>query len=105
MIRYYLALAYLIHHRKVKPALQNINLCLCAHPLMAEFWCLIGDVYYHLLKRFDYAKDFYENAIILGARRLKKDKWPMDISKYESYPKKMIESCDQITSNFSHFVK
>lgn len=96
MNRYYYATVQLIHKRNYKPALQNLNLCLCARPLMAEFWCLTGDVYYHLLKNFKFAKEFYENAIILGSHRLKNDKWPMDISKYKSYPQKMVDSCEAI---------
>lgn len=94
MNRYYFALIQVYHCHKVRPALQNLNLCLCHNPLMAEFWCLIGDVYYHLLNNFNKAKSFYENAIILGSRRKKKSKWPMEISKYDDYPKKMIKSCD-----------
>lgn len=99
MNRYYYALAFL-HKGKVRPALQNINLCLCAKPLMAEFWCLIGDVYYHLVKNFDKAIRFYENAMILGSRRHKSDRYPMDISKYKKYPQKMIESCQKIKDSF-----
>lgn len=96
MIRYYMSCVYLTHKKKVRPTLQNLNLCLCAQPLMAEFWCLLGDTYYHLLKKFEDAIEFYENAIILGGRRLKTDKWPMDITKYKEYPNKMMESCKNI---------
>jgi glycosyltransferase involved in cell wall biosynthesis len=103
MIRYYLSMIYLIHKREYKPVLQNINLCLCARPLMAEFWCLLGDAYYHLLKRFVDAKNFYENAMLLGKRRLANDKWPMDISKYNQYPQKMIESCEKIVESHSTY--
>jgi tetratricopeptide (TPR) repeat protein len=105
MIRYYYAMIQLMYKRAFKPALQNINLCLCTKPLMAEFWCLMGDVYYHLLNRFNQAKEFYENAIILGSRRLKNDTWPMDIRKYNAYPKKMIESCNKIMHTTSFYVK
>lgn len=101
--RYYYAMVQLIHDRKARPALQNLNLCLCHYPLMAEFWCLTGDVYYHLYNRFDLAKSFYENAIVLGARRLKDDMWPMDIAKYDEYPQKMIESCDSILKQRATF--
>jgi len=96
MTRYYMAYVYLTHRKKARPALQNLNLCLCARPLMAEFWCLLGDVYYHLLREFNNAIEFYENAKILGGRRLKTDKWPMDLTKYKEYPNKMIESCQNI---------
>lgn len=66
MTRYYYAMVQLLHKRAYKSVLQNLNLCLCAKPLMAEFWCLTGDVYYHLLNRFDQAREFYYNAMILG---------------------------------------
>jgi hypothetical protein len=101
MNRYYYALVQVIHEKKVKSALQNLNLCICEKPLMAEFWCLTGDVFYHLLNKFSDARDFYENAMILGRHRLKTDKWPMDVSKYKSYPTKMITSCDQIAQHAS----
>lgn len=104
MNRYYYALVQIVHKDKVKPALQNISLCLAAHPLMAEFWCLLGDVYYHLIKNFGKAKDFYEIAMILGSRRLNTDHWPMDLSKYKEYPTKMIESCNLVLSSRSFFI-
>jgi len=99
MNRYYFALAHL-HKGKVRPTLQNINLCVCARPLMAEFWCLMGDVYYYLIKDFKKAMSLYENAKLLGSRRKKGDKWPMDISKYKDYPNKMIDSCKKINESF-----
>jgi hypothetical protein len=98
MNRYYYAMVQLRHKRLVRPTLQNIALCLSHNPLMAEFWCLVGDVYYHLLDKFVLAKEFYENAILLGSRRLQSDDWPMDISKYDEYPTKMIESCRRIVA-------
>lgn len=103
MLRYYMAYVYLTNKKLVRPSLQNINLCLCKKPLMSEFWCLMGDVYYHLLKDFHKSKTFYENATILGSRRKKNDTYPMDLSKYKTYPKKMIKSCDDILSNSSMY--
>lgn len=105
MIRYYYALAQLVYNKEFKSALKSINLCLCEKPLMAEFWCLMADIYYHLLHKFNEAKEFYENAIILGGKRLKDDKWPMDISKYKSYPTKMIESCQSLINHKSALVQ
>lgn len=105
MLRYYYAMVQITQKRAFKPALQNLNLCLCANPLMAEFWCLTGDVYYHLLHRFDQAKVFYDNAMILGAKRLFKERWPMDITKYREYPAKMIASCDELIAGKSFFGK
>jgi cytochrome c-type biogenesis protein CcmH/NrfG len=95
MARYYLALVQGIIHNEVKEALQNIILCLSENVLMAEFWCLLGDIFIKLDK-FDYAVAFYENAILLGSRRLKLDTWPMQISKYQEYPNKMIEECNKL---------
>lgn len=105
MIRYYYALVQTTHKKRAKPAIQNLILCLCANPLMAEFWCLMGDVHYHLLNDFRKAKHFYENAIILGRNRLKNDKWPMEIAKYKAYPQKMIKSCEQILGTTEYYAK
>jgi glycosyltransferase involved in cell wall biosynthesis len=104
MTRYYYAMVQLMQKKNVKPALQNLNICLCAKPLMAEFWCLTGDVYYHLLHKFSLAKEFYENAIILGSKRLALDSYPMDISKYNKYPKMMIESCEKLITTNSDYL-
>jgi tetratricopeptide (TPR) repeat protein len=103
MNRYYYALVTLISKKKIKPVLQNINLCICHKPIMPEFWCLMGDAYYHLQGDFQLAMSFYENAIELGKYRLKTDKWPMDISKYKAYPEKMIDSCKKIIDNQGTF--
>lgn len=105
MNRYYYAFVSLYHFKQVKPTLQNLALCLEAKPLMAEFWCLTADVHYHLLNDFDKAKKLYENAIFLGRRRLKSDEWPMDVTKYGSYPEKMIASCDELLKSTQVYSK
>tara|TARA_Y100000034_G_scaffold104648_1_gene131346 strand:+ start:9172 stop:10077 length:906 start_codon:yes stop_codon:yes gene_type:complete len=102
--KYYFSLVNTYISKLSKPALQNITQCLEINPLMAEFWCLAGDVYYHLLRKYDNARWMYDNAIILGSRRTQSDPWPMDISKYKEHPEKMIKSCDSIISNKSYFV-
>jgi hypothetical protein len=104
MNHYYFSMVQLMYLKKVVPSLQNITICLSAKPLMAEFWCLAGDVHYHLTKQFNVARDLYENAIFLGSRRLKSDRWPMDIAKYKSYPTKMIESCNKLIRSKSLYV-
>lgn len=104
MTRYYQAIVQLMQYRSVTNALKNLNLCLTTKPLMAEFWCLIGDVYYHLLHKFDLAKEFYENALMLGEKRIDFDLYPMDISKYNKYPKMMINSCNNIVGNNCDYV-
>ena len=54
-----------------------------------------------VIKKFDHAKEFYENALIRGQRRLATDRWPMDSSKDGVYPRTMIESCEHINTNKS----
>lgn len=103
MTRYYQALVQMKKRGLVQSALKNLNLCMCHKPLMAEFWCLTGDIHYHILNNFNEAKEFYENAIILGKQRLGDDIWPMDIFKYEKYPKKMIKSCNEILEKNSNY--
>ena len=65
-------------------------------PIMAEYWCVLGDVYYHLAGDYDRAKRFYRNAIILGQKRKEDDMWPVELSKYNTYPEKMIKSCEEL---------
>lgn len=93
MLRYYMAMVHCYTNELNKAIKENL-ICLSENPLMAEFWCLLGDIYMQG-KEFDKAIVFYENAIELGAFRLRTDKWPMQISKYDEYPKLMIEKCRQ----------
>jgi tetratricopeptide (TPR) repeat protein len=95
MTNYYVGLILLYFKKKPQEALEKVLPCLAVKPTMAEFWCLLGDVYYRT-RDYARAKTFYENAIILGARRLKTDFWPMDIVKYKEYPEKMIASCESL---------
>jgi glycosyltransferase involved in cell wall biosynthesis len=90
MIRYYLAMVYCYIKRNAVEAINNIMVCIAKYPLMAEFWCLLGDIYVHL-KDFVRAKSFYENALILGKSRDLADSMPIEISKYDDYPNKMIK--------------
>ena len=46
MTRYYLAQIQLHVNRNVHEATRNIIYCLTYKPLMAEFWCVLGDCYY-----------------------------------------------------------
>lgn len=101
MIRYYLAMVCLYSLNDKLKSIKYILECISVRPLMSEFWCLLGDVYYKDNK-YEKAKSFYENAIILGKERLK-DEWPVEIPKYKDYPKKMIESCQNIVNNSKTF--
>jgi hypothetical protein len=93
MLRYYMAQTYLYVYNNIEEAIKTLSPCIIARPLMAEFWCLLGDAYYKL-KRYNKAKNLYENAYLLGSRRLNNDQWPLEISKYNEYPTKMIRSCE-----------
>lgn len=94
MLRYYLAISQL-HYNNYSDSSKHCLCCILAQPLMAEFWCHLGDIYYKCNK-YDKAKAFYENALLLGSRRLVTDKWPMIIEKYKTYPEQMIKSCESI---------
>lgn len=96
--RYYLALVQGIIENNTNEAIQNIIACLAENPLMAEFWCLLGDIFAKM-EKFDDAISFYENAIILGGRRPKLDFWPMHISRYGDYPKEMIDKCKKVLNS------
>lgn len=98
MSMYYMAQVECFRNKNAQRAIQLILSCIAANPLMAEFWCVLGDVHYHVLARFDKAASFYGNAVVLGSRRLAGDDWSMEISKYGEYPERMIESCRQIIS-------
>jgi hypothetical protein len=76
-----------------KKAARDILACIAARPQMAEFWCLMGDIYYSK-RQYVKAKSLYDNAIIAGKER-KDDTWPVDLSKYDEYPNKMIDYCKQ----------
>lgn len=66
--------------------------CLVVRPSYAEFWCLLGDMFCH---RGDYrrAASMYRNALLAGRMRPSDDFFPLEISKYDSYPKEMEEKC------------
>lgn len=100
MTHYYCSMVkcYIDSEKNLKEATSHIINCLAENPLMAEFWCLLGDIYYSA-NEYNKAMSFYENALILGSRRLKDDNYPMEISKYKEYPEKMINNCLKIKEN------
>lgn len=97
MSRYYLALVQMVE-KEYDLAIQNIVYCLGENILMAEFWCLLGDIFL-INKNYEKAAEFYENAFILGNRRLKDDFWPIQLSKYNEYPTEMMKKCKDIINN------
>ena len=101
MIRYHLATVNLYSLGDHNKALRNILECIAARPLMAEFWCLLGDLYYKT-NAYDKAMSFYENAVMLGGER-PQDNWPIEITKYGEHPQKMIASCQEILKHTKVF--
>jgi tetratricopeptide (TPR) repeat protein len=98
MTRYYVGLVEFACKKNAEAAAKNCLACVAANPLMSEFWCLLGDVYYHLLKKYDKAGAFYKNGKLLGSRRKADDPWPVQLSKYGEYPDQMVRSCDRLVS-------
>jgi len=98
MTRYYYGQVQLHIKKNYETATKQAMLCLANKPIMAEFWCLLADICY-ALKKYDRAKALYENAVILGERRLESDLWPMQVSKYKEYPEKMAKNCADIVTN------
>lgn len=103
MTRYYCAMTYCHIMQDAPNAIKFILPCLATRPLMAEFWCLLGDIYYTLIRKYDKARDFYDNAIELGSMRLKTDNWPLEISKYKEYPEEMKTKCNKIIEQSTYF--
>ena len=104
MTKYYLSGVYFHIEKDYQKAINLLMNCIILKPLMAEFWCLLGDIYYELDK-YDKAICFYENAIILGSRRLNSDEWPFEITKYKNYPETMIENCKKIKNSIKTIYK
>jgi tetratricopeptide (TPR) repeat protein len=95
MTKYYLGMVHCYVNKDYHQASKNVFECIATKPLMAEFWCLLGDIY-HSLDIYDKAYSFYENAMILGSRRLKNDDWPFQIDKYKKHPESMMKNCADI---------
>lgn len=68
--------------------------CLVARPSYAEFWCLLADM---LCARGEYKKatHMYKNALVAGRMRPSDDMFPVEVAKYNSYPKEMEEKCNK----------
>jgi len=98
MTTYYSGLVRLYSTGKVDEAIRAAVTCLAVKPLMAEFWCLLGDAYYKIAD-YERAREFYDNAILLGNKRPMTDLWPIDIRKYGEHPSTMIKSCTQMLGN------
>lgn len=98
MTHYYASMVLCYIKKDYNKAIQMLMPCLFKKPAMAEFWCLLADTFY-AINEYEKAECFYENAKILGSRRLKTCDYPMEISKYNEYPNKMIAACKKIKSH------
>lgn len=97
LLCYYMAQIEL-HTGRLNEASSHILFCLSVRPMMAEFWCLLGDMFYRQSK-FGKARSMYENAMTIGRSRKNSDSYPVEISKYKEYPEKMIKSIDEISAD------
>lgn len=102
MTNYYCSMVNCYIKKDFSKAIEHLIVCLAKKPTMAEFWCLLADIYYET-KNYDKAKSFYTNAILLGSKRLNSDSWPLEISKYKDYPNKMIDNCNKIKQSLRFY--
>lgn len=103
MTKYYLGFVFCHIKKDYQKAIKCVIECLSLKPIMAEFWCLLGDIYY-ALDNFYKAYSFYENAKLLGSRRLKNDEWPFHIDKYKTYPESMMNNCQDILKKTKQYL-
>lgn len=103
MMHYYIAMVNLYVKNDFQDSIKNLIFCIAKKPSMAEFWCLLGDIFY-ATNNYSKANFFYEAAEILGSQRLNNDDWPIEISRYKEYPEKMRLNCNKlIESSESYF--
>ena len=102
MTCYYMAMVLCYIKKDYQKAIQTLCPCIIKNPTLAEFWCLLADVYY-AISEYNKAYHFYNNAKILGSRRLESSDYPMEISKYKDYPEKMMQACVSINENTNSY--
>jgi len=102
MTKYYCAMVNCYVLKDFQKAVNYLLPCLAEKPSMAEFWCMLGDIYY-AGGLYEKAQVFYDNALILGSRRLR-DLWPLEVSKYKEYPTKMSEACRSVVNSVKNYV-
>jgi hypothetical protein len=91
MMKYYLSRVEL-SSGNLGSSFQGAIGCLAVRPSFAEFWCLLGDILFSQ-GEYNRSKAMYANARIAGRRRKSDDTFPMDIAKYDAYPRMMEEKC------------
>jgi tetratricopeptide (TPR) repeat protein len=100
--KYYLSMIFCHIKKDYQKAVYLILECLAKQPLLAEFWCLLADIYFSA-NDFLKAKEFYQNAILLGTHRILDDEYPIEISKYKEYPEKMMTACDSAVEKSKNY--
>lgn len=103
MTKYYYSMTCCYLNKDYQKAAKFLLPCLIKQPTMAEFWCLLADIYYQS-QDYKRAICFYENAVLVGKKRLKHDDWPIEISKYKDYPTEMIKNCKKIIDSYKILV-
>jgi glycosyltransferase involved in cell wall biosynthesis len=76
-------------HRDYQRAVNLLASAISVDPCAAEFWCLLGDVYWWIGRKSD-AFVFYENALCLGQAH-PASFWLVDLRKYDEYPRSQLE--------------
>ena len=89
MIKYYLGVILLSLGQPNKAASYFLS-GLQEEPMMAEFWCGLGDCF-RKTGQPNKAIRMYKNAIIMGAKRNATDTLPIILTMYESYPNSMLK--------------
>ena len=90
-MRYLIAWIYTNEIEQYKKAIDVLFGQLVLNCNIAEFWCLLGDIYIKM-KNFNNASKYYTNAIEMGEYKYE-NMWITDLVKYDQYPKSMIEVC------------
>lgn len=93
LMNYYMARVEL-SQGMVAEASRRLLGCLALRPTFAEFWCLLGDMFY-VRRKYAKAKEMYQNARVIGSRRRNDDMYPIEIAKYSKYPRHMEERCEK----------
>jgi glycosyltransferase involved in cell wall biosynthesis len=75
--------------REPKKAMELCLQGVAVSPCVAEFWCLMGDIYLYYNRPFD-AYQCYDVALLVGHWNWSRF-WLTDVSKYDQYPRDMKE--------------
>ena len=91
-MRYLISYIHVYHLQNYQKAMEIMLAQLILNCNIAEFWCLIGDIF-TFIGKYKYAQRFYKNAISMGEYKYD-NMWLVDLDKYDIYPKTMIKKCE-----------